>query len=156
MPEAVCLRSHTLTNSSILQREYHAIGIKYDLNTLIPVEEGMVLYPFNSLIADFRILPFIYEDDVYMSLGKKNSVDFFLSNKFVAPRIFNFHPIHLYLNTDLSETYERARPYFKDAQKLSAMKNTKNYGIRDFFIDLIICARNNGWQFQKIMDGDWE
>lgn len=156
VPEAVCLRSHALTNSSIIQREYSNIGIKYDLNTLIPAAEQMVLYPFDSTIADFKILPFIYEDDVYMNLHKKESADFFLSDKFMAPRIFNFHPIHLYLNTDKNETYERARPYFKDAEKLSAMKNIKKYGTRDFFVDLVTCAQNDDWQFQKIKDGEWE
>lgn len=155
VPEAVCVRSHALTNSSIIQHGYSAIGIKYDLNTLIPAAEGMVLYPFESVVTDLKILPFIYEDDVYMNFREKRSADFFLSDKFVAPRIFNFHPIHLYLNTDQNETYENARPYFKDVKKLAAMKNTKRYGTRDFFIELITCARNAGWQFQKIKDGDW-
>lgn len=91
-----------------------------------------------------------------MNLHKKESADFFLSDKFMAPRIFNFHPIHLYLNTDKNETYERARPYFKDAEKLSAMKNIKKYGTRDFFVDLVTCAQNDDWQFQKIKDGEWE
>lgn len=156
VPEAVCLRSHALTNSSIIQHEYSAFGIKCDLNTLIPAVEGMALYPFDSVISEFKILPFIYEDDIYLNLKKKHPADFFLSDKFIAPRIFNFHPIHLYLNTDQAETYERARPYFKDAEKLTAMKNTKKYGTRDFFIDLITCAQNEGWQFQKIKDGAWE
>jgi len=145
-----------LTNSSIIQREYNTLDIKYDLNTLIPAVEGMILYPFDSVIADFKILPFIYEDDVYLNLKKKQTADFFLSDKFIAPRIFNFHPIHLYLNTDQKETYENARPYFKDAKKLSTMKNTKKYGIRNFFVDLIACAQNHGWQFQRIKDGEWE
>lgn len=114
-----------------------------------------MLYPFESVVTDLKILPFIYEDDVYMNFREKRSADFFLSDKFVAPRIFNFHPIHLYLNTDQNETYENARPYFKDVKKLAAMKNTKRYGTRDFFIELITCARNAGWQFQKIKDGDW-
>lgn len=156
VPEAVCLRSHALTNSSIIQHEYSRIGIKYDLNTLIPAVDGMVLYPFASAISDFKILPFIYEDDVYLNLRKKDPADFFLSDKFMAPRIFNFHPIHLYLNTDRNETYEKARPYFKEVEKLNALKNTENYGIRDFFIDLITCAQNAGLQFQKIKDGEWE
>lgn len=155
VPEAVCIRSHALTNSGIIQREYEAIGIKYDLNTLIPAVEGMALYPFPSVVGDFKILPFIYEDDAYMKLEKKSPADFFLSDKFVAPRIFNFHPIHLYLNTDRDETYENARPYFKDVEKLAAMKNTNNYGTRDFFVELVTSAQNAGWQFQKIKDGDW-
>lgn len=155
VPEAVCVRSHALTNSSIIQREYSGIGIKYDLNTLIPAVEGMALYPFASVIADFKIIPFIYEDDAYLNQKKKESADFFLSNKFIAPRIFNFHPIHLYLNTDRIETYEKARPYFKDAEKLMDMRNTKKYGTRDFFLDLITCAKDSGWQFQKIKDGEW-
>lgn len=156
VPEAVCLRSHALTNSSVIQHEYNALGIKYDLNTLIPAMEGMVIYPFDSAMADFKILPFIYEDDIYMNLKKKKTADFFLSDKFIAPRIFNFHPIHLYLNTDRRETYEKARPFFRDAGTLANMRNEKNYGTRDFFIDLVTCGKKSGWQFEKIRDGDWE
>lgn len=156
VPEAVCIRSHALTSSSIIQNEYEKYGIKYDLNTLIPAMEGMAVYPFDSVMADFKILPFIFEDDVYMQLKEKRPADFFLSNKFVAPRIFNFHPIHLYLNTDQRETYENARIFLKDSRTLVNMRNKRKYGTRDFFIDLVTAAKKAGWKFEKIKDGDWD
>ena len=156
VPEAVCLRSHALTNSSIMLLQYGEIGIKYDLNTFIPALENMVIYPYASVLSDFMILPFIYEDDVYLNMENKKTVDFFLSDLFVAPRIFNFHPIHLFLNTDRAETYEAARPFFKNSNELLKRRNTSNYGIRDFFLELVTCARENGYEFMKIKDGDWK
>ena len=45
VPEAVSCRSHALTQSSIISREYEKIGILYDLNTYIPIEGGNFIYP---------------------------------------------------------------------------------------------------------------
>lgn len=85
----------------------------------------------------------------------RRDVSFYLGDSYYAPRVFNFHPIHLYLNTDCVQTYERARPYFKDISKLSAMRNTSKYGIRDFFIELLTKAKEYGYESKLIRDGEW-
>lgn len=156
VPEAKCVRSHALTTSSIIESTYSNYGIEYDLNTYIPVQEGMKIFPYRVLTNGAMVLPFIFEDDVYLAESKRRTVDFYLGDDFEAPRIFNFHPIHLYLNTDKIETYENARPFFKDIKQLEKMRNTENYGIRDFFTDLIEMAKKDEWNMKKITDGDWQ
>lgn len=155
VPEAKCVRSHGLTSGNIIASKYSNYGIKYDLNTYIPAQRGMKIFPYKSPEGKVMVLPFIFEDDVYLAEPDCKAVDFFLGDEFEAPRIFNFHPIHLYLNTDKMETYENARPFFKDIKRLELMKNTENYGIRNFFIDLIEMANKDNWNLKKISDGDW-
>ena len=155
VPEAVSLRSHALTAGSVIAREYENFGIKYELNTYIPVRKGSVIHPYEAPIGSHKVLPFIFEDDLYL-LKKYGSVDFFLGDEFEAPRIFNFHPIHLYLNTDTMETYEKARPYFRDEKELAKMRNDKAYGMRDMFIELAAAAKRLGYESVKIKDGEWD
>ncbi len=154
VPEGVSLRSHALTAGSVIAREYENFGIKYELNTFIPVKEGSVIFPYQAPIGKHMVLPFIFEDDLYL-IRKNGTVDFLLGDAFTAPRIFNFHPIHLFLNTDTTETYERARPYFKDDENLIKMRNEKSYGMRDMFIELAETSRKMGYVSRKIKDGDW-
>lgn len=157
VPEAVTLRSHALSSSSVIVSKYEEFGIQYDLNTFIPAYAGLNIRPYKAPAnANVFVLPFIFEDDVYLAQTEQNSPEFFLSDKFTAPRIFNFHPIHLFLNTDQIATYEHARPYYKDYKMLRTFVNEKNYGIRDFFLELVSAAKFDGWNFKKISEGDWK
>lgn len=156
VPGAVTLRSHALSSSSIIVSKYEEFGILYDLNTLIPAYRGLNIKPYKApASSNVLVLPFIFEDDIYLAQEKRKTPDFFLSDEFSAPRIFNFHPIHLFLNTDQIATYENARPYFKDYKMLKAFVNKKNYGIRDFFFELVSIAKSGGWKFKKIREGEW-
>ena len=141
VPEAVTVRSHALTSSSIIAREYSDIGIKYELNTYIPVKKGNVLYPFRAPIGNHTVIPFIYEDDISL-LSQKNSIDFLLSNEFTAPRVFNFHPIHLF-------------SYFKSRELYNCI-NRKRYGIRDFFVELVKKSKVEGWSSRIISEVKWD
>lgn len=157
VPEAVTLRSHALSSSSIIVSKYDELGIQYDLNTLIPAYSGLNIRPYKAPAnPNVLVLPFIFEDDIYLSHKERRTLEFFLSDEFTAPRIFNFHPIHLFLNTDQLATYENARPYFKDYKMLKTFVNKKNYGIRDFFLDLVSIAKSSGWKFKKICEGEWK
>lgn len=157
VPNAITIRSHALSSSSIIVSRYKDFGIQYDLNTLIPAYKGLCIKPYKAP-ADERVLvlPFIFEDDVYLSQEKRQTPAFFLSDEFEAPRIFNFHPIHLFLNTDQILTYEDARPYFGDSIMLKTCVNKENFGIRDFFFALVSVAKTDGWTFKRICEGEWE
>lgn len=157
VPDAITIRSHALSSSSIIVSRYKDFGIRYDLNTLIPAFKGLHIKPYKAPAdANVLVLPFIFEDDAYLLQEKQQTPDFFLSDEFEAPRIFNFHPIHLFLNTDQISTYEDARPYFGDFIMLKTCVNKDNFGIRDFFLKLVSAARANGWNFKRICEGEWE
>lgn len=171
VPDAVSCRSHALTSSSIISKEYENYGIEYDLNTYIPVRKGNVIYPYEAPIGNHMVLPFIFEDDICIEKEstrnaeerlqnhsfsfKKGGVDFYLSNDFIAPRIFNFHPIHLYLNTDSNNTYVKAKPFYHH-DDICNMRNSEGYGIRDMFVELVGKADSLGYVSRRIKDGRWK
>ena len=69
-----------------------------------------------------------------MMISSKLTSQNLLSRK--GLKVFNFHPIHLFLNTNSLDLYEKARPFFKDYKKLKSIRSN-DFGIRDFFIELI-------------------
>ena len=152
VPDAKCIRCHALTSSSIIGKFYDDYGIKYDLNTFLPVEPGNIITTYDSHLGNYKVIPFIFEDDIYLQ-SKSKPVEYFLSDEFYAPRVFNFHPIHLFLNTDSMKTYEMSRPYFFDYDKLRLMRNNTHFGIRDFFIELVEISQKRGWQSKFIKEG---
>lgn len=155
VPGAKTLRSHSLVQSSGLQMLFSRVGIEYEMNSYIPMNEGLCIAPFKSIDEGHMILPFIFEDDIYLNMSEKRDVKWYLSDRFVAPRIFNFHPIHLFLNSDSFTSYEHAKPHLSNYLKLKNYVNTKKYGIRDFFIDLVIYAKKENWEFNRIDEGEW-
>lgn len=115
----------------------------------------MCLLPYRAQIGEAMILPFIFEDDVYISRPMRRPMSYYLGESFDAPRIFNFHPQHLFLNTSSSDLYEQSRPYYKEYERLLEFCNTSVPGIRDFFLELVALARDQGYVFRTISEGDW-
>lgn len=156
VPEAVTVRSHALTDSSIIVEQYDKFGIKYDLNKLIPPQDNMRIYPYGALTGHSLVLPFIFEDDIYLGMEKKTDIEYYFSDKFEAPRILNFHPIHLFINTPSLSYYKQIKKYYKNYSKLIENVNRKEFGVRDIFKEMIDKAREYGYTFKTISEGEWE
>lgn len=155
VPEAVTVRAHSLTSGSRISSAYARYGLKYDLNMLYPPFEGNCIQCFKDVWGGVKI-PFLFEDDIYLMSSDKKAVDYYLNDAFTAPRVFNFHPIHLFLNSECIERYENARPYIDNYEKLEVYRNNTQYGIRDLFVDLIRRAQGKGWTFVQVKEGQWE
>lgn len=50
--------------------------------------------------------------------------------------VFNFYPIHIFLNTENSERYELIRPFHQNSDKL-ILKRFNGVGTRIFSLDLL-------------------
>ena len=155
VPSAVCMRSHALVSSSIFETKYDENGIKFDLNRYIPPHNGMSISGWKSPLGNHMVLPFIYEDDVYLLDSEKKDMKYYLSDSFEAPRIFNFHPVHLFLNTYSFEHYESVKNKMKE-DNFDKYVNHEQKGIRDYFGELITIAKNNDWNFKTISEGEWK
>ncbi len=151
VPEAVSVRSHSLTQSSIISRCFAICGLKYELNHFFPVSNNTFINSYHDIWGMTQV-PFIFEDDIYLLSDKKYSIEWFLGQSFHAPRVFNFHPIHLFLNTDSMERYENSKPFTNDYKKLKQYVNTEFYGIENIFKNLVMLAKKNKYQFKKISD----
>ena len=134
VPEALSFRSHSLTQSSRIIDLSKKYGLTHDCNHFIPYHSNISSMPWlhwNGMIK----VPFFWEDDVACIEGLSFSLKSLLSQDTL--RVFNFHPIHIFLNSESLERYERARPWLKNPSKLIKYKNFTNLGVKDLLIEII-------------------
>ncbi len=151
VPEAVSTRSHALFNSSLIVKYMAGKGIKYDLNTYIPIDAGMDLKPYKYFFDTIK-LPHFYEDDVYFSDKNKPLPEVYLDKKNCI-KVFDFHPIHIFLNTETALRYESARSSFYEYKELiKYVCDNKKIGTRSFFHNLINLAKQRKYEFKHISE----
>ena len=133
VPEALSIRSHSMTQSTILQDIFLKKGITHDANHFIPVQSNITLKPWvlwNGLIK----VPYFWEDDLHCMYKETIPCVNFL--EWSGIKVFNFHPIHIYLNTDHLQRYENSRD-FHNSSELTNFRNIKSIGIKDHLLQLI-------------------
>ncbi|OEK05219.1 polysaccharide deacetylase WbmS family protein [Roseivirga misakiensis] len=135
-PEACVLRSHGMTHSGRWLPLYKELGIKF----LSQYYMGGVstIQPFahiNGLVE----APVFFADDGYAFFKEEgrsfNTAQLFRSD-YKYLRVFNFHPIHIKLNTPTLSHYNNARSDFKDMDALNK-RQYEGYGVRNIFTRLI-------------------
>lgn len=151
VPEAVTARSHSLVTSTYICKALSENGIKYESNIFYQPSEGIKIKPYKDIYNMIRV-PIIFEDDLYLSYTHRMPLDWYLSDAFYAPRVFNFHPIHLFLNTENMNRYHEAIIYLNDFKVLKKYQNRHSYGIYDMFIELIQKAKQKGYVFKMIKE----
>ncbi len=130
--EALGVRSHGLFQSSHLLQLFINNGLRYDVNTFIPLREG--LYPFmrlNKLVC----IPYYWEDDAHFSSQTKFELSELELRK-KGLKIYNFHPMHVFMNTDSQEHYSRYKPFYHQPDILRKHRNSGK-GIGTLFKKLI-------------------
>jgi hypothetical protein len=106
VPEAVSIRSHSLTQSSRLLDLFRSKGLRYDCNYFIPEQAGIVLKPWRLHNGMIRV-PHFWEDDIACIHQNGAPVNELIWRH--GLKVFDFHPIHIFLNSaDLSQ-YERTK-----------------------------------------------
>ena len=131
-PDAVGVRSHSRTVSAILIDQFISMGLRYDANQICPYQDGLMPYAYRGFcrFTDF------WQDDVHAIYRRP----FVLSNipiDSAGMKIFNFHPVHIYLNTESLERYQVARVHYQDPRKLAEFRNTKTKGARNLLIEIL-------------------
>lgn len=131
-PEASGVRSHSLFCSSTITILFKDFGFDYDVNLFMPYFPGLrPLKWFNSLIR----LPFYWEDDFHLISGKGFDRESLMLDQ-AGLKIYAFHPIHVFLNTENIKRYEDAKAYIKQPDKLQEFRNTKTRGCKDLFDEI--------------------
>jgi len=155
VPEAVSVRSHSLTQSSHILDSFSRNGITHDVNLLIPAYSNMEAAAFRHINGLLRA-PFFWEDDVHcVAMARGYEMDWnplrFINRK--GLKIFDFHPIHVFLNTEDLTRYERTRYCHRDYAELEKHRFCSDeQGSRAFLINLIREAKKKGMQFGKIKE----
>ena len=138
VPEATSVRSHSLTQSSRLMDIFARKGMTHDVNSFIPFSSGITLKPWEIWNKMIKV-PFLWEDDLVCHQGLINTP---IKNTFRQESIcvYDFHPIHIFLNTESMERYELTRPLHRDPQALKAEVfpgDDGQIGVADHLTDLL-------------------
>lgn len=136
VPYAKSYRCHSTTNSSRILEIAKEIGLQYDLNYFIPLQSGIKTEPWKIWNGMTRI-PYCWTDDVDLMEASEQiatSGEYLLN--FNGLKVFNFHPIHIFLNTKSYAHYLEAKPFQQDIKQISRFKN-HGYGIRNIFTHLL-------------------
>jgi hypothetical protein len=134
-PETKGARSHSLTQSGPILDVYRNNGLVYECNHFLPYHHG--LGPFVLWNGLLRI-PFNWEDDYHFALGKSFEscgLDLENSNELL---FFNFHPAHIFLNSESMDRYLMVREDFNSYAKLKEKINKSTVkGTRDILLYLL-------------------
>lgn len=135
VPEAVSLRSHALTQNSLLLNILNKFNLTHECNSYIPNNSGIELKPYLHWDKTLIRVPHFWEDDLHCIYEDSWDIDIYKDAK--GLKVFDFHPIHVFLNTEHLDRYESARESFKDLEVLKLSINRSSYGTKDFLIDII-------------------
>jgi len=135
-PGAMGSRSHSLFFSYRLVDIYKKLGIRYQSNVIM---YGLPDIRAFQISRELLELPIFFMDNLHM-LMHQEPISFHLEDLSVNSsglKIFDFHPIHVFLNTERIERYERAKPHYHNVSKLVHFRNTVCPGTRTLFVDLL-------------------
>lgn len=141
-PEARGIRSHSSMVSNILIEQFGKMGFQYESNVCLPYSQNLEVLPlWNGM---FRV-PFNWEDYLHFSFGKSfASTELNFSKEL---NILNFHPVHIFINSDSRKRYEAARPFYQDPDHLKKFRN-KGQGTATLLNSLL----KSNYEFVKIDD----
>lgn len=151
VPEAVSARSHSLVTGSHISELFFENGIRYESNILYFPYWGGCLRCYKDYMGLIHV-PFIFEDDVFLISRDKYAMAWYFENC-ESPVVFNFHPIHLFLNTENINRYEESKKYYHNYIQLKTYVNDQvQEGILDLLRSVVAVAREQGYCFRKMKD----
>jgi hypothetical protein len=142
VPEARVLRSHAMTTSGRWLDVYKGAGITHLSNYLM---FGVAnIHPFRQLNGLVETPVFFADDGLLYQKGNAMptfEIDKEVAKKWTGVQVYNFHPIHVFLNTNHLDLYAKARPFFGDVDVLRSLRSDGN-GSRDWLRNLIGCRNS--------------
>lgn len=138
VPEAKSVRSHSMTQSTVLLDLFRDKGITHDVNCFIPIQTGIEIKPWllwNGLVR----VPYCWEDDVHCMYQLNDKIEPYLKRP--GLKVFNFHPIHVYLNTENLDRYERTRCMHQHPEELIKHRY-EGYGTRNRLLEILDFVQN--------------
>ena len=137
VPNAVSLRTHSLHQNSPLLSLYKNYGIKFDTSLLLNKTKN--IEPHYNPLYELHRIPYFWEDDV--ETYEKNPDWSFKSTKNIQGlKIYNFHPIHIILNTNNMSNFKKIQNKVQtdslNDEILQKYVNKKK-GTRNMFLEII-------------------
>lgn len=104
--EAKSVRSHSMTQSSRLLDLFKEKGLTHDCNHFIPEQTKIPIIPWKHWNGLTRVCHY-WEDDAACMYEQNTQVEELVRRD--GLKVFDFHPIHIFLNTESMDRYERTR-----------------------------------------------
>jgi len=143
VPEAKSIRTHGLYQSTLLLKKFQEYEIENDLSLFLPNTPNIV--PHYSKFFNLYRFPYFWEDDVAMTEKSNWSFDDPLYHV-NGLKIFNFHPIHVFLNSRDVENYENLKKDIGleqlNEENIKNFVNQSNEGTKSFFDEIISYIKN--------------
>jgi hypothetical protein len=133
VPDSKSIRSHSLAQSSMLLNLFESKGLTHESNSLIPEQVGIELKPWFAWNGMIKV-PHFWEDDLVLMSEKNNPIQDIRSKP--GLKVFDFHPIHVFLNSECMERYEGTRNIHKNSEKLVS-HCFEGYGTRSMLMTLL-------------------
>ena len=138
-PNAKAVRAHALIQGSPFQNTYKDFGLTHESNVFIPCYSEIKLMPY-KLWNDLISIPYGWEDDAVF-FGEKEFSDYanpvnYIQKFQTGLLVLDFHPIHIFLNTESTKRYEKTRAIHKKPDELIKYRYS-GYGTRNRFIDTL-------------------
>ncbi len=147
-PDAKGVRSHTLFHSWSIMDLFKKYGFVYDSNIIMPYFPGLrPIVWFNNVVR----IPYFWEDEVHLLFGKQCEPRTLMMGE-AGLKIYNFHPIHIFLNTEDLGRIEAARGSFQRPDKLEKHRNTRTRGCKDIFLDVLGRVRADQGKTYRMID----
>ncbi|KFM14541.1 hypothetical protein SCCGRSA3_00302 [Marine Group I thaumarchaeote SCGC RSA3] len=133
VPDAKTIRTHGLLQSTRILLKFQKYGIQNDVSLLL-TKDPMLRPHFSKFLQILR-LPYFWEDDIEMIEGPNwmNIEELF---QIKGLKIFDFHPIHIYLNSNDMNNYNllKKEKHIQELEKNDVEKYiNKNVGTKTFF-----------------------
>jgi len=142
-PHAKGVRSHRLLTDETLLLMYKERRIRYTSNYMMTNMSG--ISPINTIHGIFEI-PIYYIDWSHL-MGKKFYKKKFslevLNLQYPGLKVFDFHPLHVFLNSEKMERYEKVKKFYNNPKELKGYINNKTKGIGTLFIELLEFIKKN-------------
>lgn len=133
-PSGVSFRNHSLVQSSPLLDKMFEAGFNRECNLLLPYTPIEALRPWRHYNGMTRI-PYCWDDYLWLVDSCRPTSD--LSDA-RGLRVINVHPIHLWLNSESLERYERVKPSMRNEGAMRAGRNDNGArGVAALFAEVI-------------------
>jgi len=130
--DAKSVRSHSLTQNERLVDQFKQLGLTHISNTFIPCGSGNFVKPF-KIWDQMVVVPHCWQDNVSLKMSLPFPTSIEISPMF---HVFNFHPIHVFLNTENIDRYEHTRAIHNNPKELLKYRHN-GVGTRTKLIDLL-------------------
>ena len=161
IPNTKSIRTHALFQSTFLFRKLvKDYNIEIDVSLLLPHTPYLIPHKIflGEKLSELIRVPFFWEDDLEMYNTQSS---WKLDNKWFKKeglKIFNFHPVHIFLNSKSMENYEeikKSKPFNKCKEnEITKYRNVNELGTEKFFDDVcnyIESKQKNSYTISEIV-----